>query len=277
VNDSLLSDLAGMRSIREMRLQNTSITNSGLTQLEGLADLEVLWLDHAHVTDIGLPSLVKLRKLVILNLMGNRAVTDDGVRFLSVSLPGLKHLMVGGTMVTDAGLAHLSGFHGLEGLQIPGQGAKITDASLAHLAGLAHLEVLNLRDSGVTDAGLGSLRVLKKLRWLDLSGTSITDAGLEQLSALVGLEEIHLGGTEVTDAGLKHLYGLKSLKNLEVGSAVRIAKLRAALPSLTRVWRVSVAVREGTTFAANWAPGCYRWFAVDWHPASWLGNQPEGS
>ena len=39
--------------------------------------------------------------------------------------------------------------------------------------------------------------------------------------------------------------------------------------------RMSVAVGEGTTLAASWAPGCYRWFAVDWHPASWLGIQPE--
>ena len=38
---------------------------------------------------------------------------------------------------------------------------------------------------------------------------------------------------------------------------------------------VSVAVGEGTTLAANWALGCYRWFAVDWRPASWLGIQPE--
>jgi internalin A len=254
VNDSVLYDLAGIRSIREMRLQNTSITDAGLTRFEGLADLECLWLDHAHVTDIGLASLVKLKKLVILNLNGNPGVTDEGVRFLSVSLPGLKHLMVGGTMVTDAGLAHLSGFHGLEGLQIPGQGAKITDAGLAHLAGLTHLEVLNLSDSGVTDAGLGSLRGLKKLRWLNLSGTSITDAGLEQLSARVGLEQLYLGRTEVTDAGLKHLYDLKSLKTLEVGgdvSADGIAKLRAASPSLTRVYRVKASVRHPPTAPIN--------------------------
>ena len=38
---------------------------------------------------------------------------------------------------------------------------------------------------------------------------------------------------------------------------------------------LSVAVGKGTTLAASWAPGCYRWFAVDWHPASWLGIQPE--
>jgi hypothetical protein len=38
--------------------------------------------------------------------------------------------------------------------------------------------------------------------------------------------------------------------------------------------KVSVAVSEGTTSAASGAPRCYRWFAVDWHPAGWLGNQP---
>ncbi len=254
VNDSVLDDLAAIRSIRQMRLQNTSITDAGLSRIEGLADLQCLWLEHAHVTDVGLASLAKLKKLVILNLNGNRGVTDEGVRFLSVSLPRLKRLMVGGTMVTDAGLAHLSGFHGLEGLQIPGQGAKITDAGVAHLAGLTHLEVLNLSDSGVTDAGLVSLRGLKNLLWLNLNGTSITDAGLEQLSARVGLVQLNLGRTEVTDAGLKHLYDLKSLETLEFGGAVSadgIEKLRAASPSLTRVYRVKASVRRPLTAPIN--------------------------
>jgi pimeloyl-ACP methyl ester carboxylesterase len=40
---------------------------------------------------------------------------------------------------------------------------------------------------------------------------------------------------------------------------------------------VSVAVGQGTTLAANWRPGCYRLFTVDWHPGSWLGNQPDRS
>ena len=152
------------------------MTDAGLARLGGLVELEVLWCGNAEVTDAGLASLVKLKKLDVLELNGNPGVTDEGVRFLSENLPGLKHLLVSRTGVTDAGLDYLNGFTGLEGLQVEGQGAKITNAGLARLAGLVHLEVLNAGRSGVTDNGLGHLQGLRKLRWLNLNGTAIGDA-----------------------------------------------------------------------------------------------------
>ena len=270
VNDSLLSELAGLPSLREIRLQNTNVTDAGLSQLEGLSELEVLWVSHAHITDSGMASVVKLRKLAILDLIDDPRVTDEGVRFLASNLPGLKHLIVSRSSVTDAGLAHLQGFPALEGLQIQGQGRMITDAGMARLWGLAHLEVLNLSDSGVTDEGIAQLQGLKKLRWLNLSGTAvsdsglrrlreiqslrwlnlsgthITDAGLLALTGLVDLEQLFLDETDVTDAGLKHLCGMKSLKVIVVGganvSAEGVDELRTALPSSTRVRKGSTRV-----------------------------------
>ncbi len=268
VGDSMLAELRDVPSLREIRLQNTSVTDAGLARLEGPANLEVLWLGNSQVTDAGLPALVKLKKLVILDLIGNRGVTDQGVQFLSLNVRQLKHLMVSRTGVTDSGLTALKRFAGLEGLQVEGRGAKITDAGLAGLKELAHLEVLNVAGSAVTDAGLGHLHELKKLRWLNLNRTSIGDAGLSRLgeikslrwlslsltnitddglahlSALPNLEQLFIDGTKVTDRGLKHLYGLKSLKMLVVGgsevSVEGVDALRAALPksTLTRMRNV---------------------------------------
>jgi hypothetical protein len=253
VNDSLLADFAGLSSVGELRLQNTNVTDAGLAHLAGLADLQFLWVDKANVTDAGLSSLVKLKKLEILNLNGNPGVTDKGVHFLSLNLPGLKHLLIGGTSVTDAALADLSAFTALEGLQIEGQSAKITDSGLDRLERLTHLEVLNIAGSGVTDAGVGNLRSLKRLRWLNLdrtavgdeglrrlcemkslrwlslNGTNITDAGLESLSRLTGLEKLQVMKTRISDRGLKHLYRLKSLKSLFFSGTEVTAEGRAAL------------------------------------------------
>ncbi len=270
VNDSLLADFSGLSSVSELRLQNTNVTDAGLAQLEGLADLEVLWVSKANVSDAGLSSLVKLKKLGILNLNGNPGVTDQGVHFLSLNFPGLKHLLLSGTKVTDAALADLRAFTALEGLQIEGQSAKITDSGLARLRGLTHLEVLNVAGSRVTDAGVGNLQSLKRLRWLNLNrttvgdeglrqlcemkslrwlslrGTNITDAGLESLSRLTGLEQLYVEGVSISDDGLKHLYNLKSLKSLVVGgtevTAEGVEALRAALPSstTTRLGKASV-------------------------------------
>ncbi len=260
VNDSLLADFAGLSSVRELRLQNTNVTDAGLAQLAGLADLEVLWVDKANITDAGFSSLVNLKKLVILSLNGNSGVTDQGVHFLALNLPGLKHLLLSGTNVTDAALTDLSAFTALEGLQIEGQSAKITDSGLAHLKRLTHLEVLNIAGSGVTDAGVGNLQSFKKLRWLNLDrtamgdeglrqlcelnsvrwlslrGTNVTDDGLESLSRLTGLEQLAVEGARISDDGLKHLYSMKSLKSLVVRgnevTAEGVAALRASASKL---------------------------------------------
>ncbi len=283
VNDVVLSEIVHLPALREIRLQNTSITDRGLARLGELADLEVLWAGSPKLTDAGLAGLVKLRKLTILNVSGSLGVTDDGVKFLSSNLPGLKHLLLSYTGVTDAGLAYLRGFDGLEGIQIDGQGVKITDAGLAHLKGLDRLEVLNLSGSGVTDSGLTHLQGLRKLRWLNLRGTAvgdaglariaeikslrmlmlsdlhITDAGLLNLSELDGIEQLFMDETDVTDAGLKHLHGLKSLKTLWLSSVSisveGVAALRAALPPSTVVRMGTV---KGPRAAAAPAPGAER-------------------
>jgi Leucine-rich repeat (LRR) protein len=61
-----------------------------------------------------------------------------------------------GTQVTDAGLAHLQGLTGLQGLWLIN--TQVTDAGLAHLQGLTGLQVLSLDNTQVTDAGLAKLR-----------------------------------------------------------------------------------------------------------------------
>lgn len=266
VNDSIVPDLAALGSVREIRLENTSITDDGLARFRGPAELEVLWLNGAQITDAGLVHLAGLRKLDILSVSGNRGITDEGVRFLSKSLPGLTHLMVSDTSVTDAGLVHVAEFRRLMGFQVSGQGARITDLGLARLASLVQLEVLNVRGSGVTDAGLAHLIPLNKLRWLDaadtaitdegvlhlekvqslrwldLSRTRITDAGLEPISRITALQSLSVEGMPLTDAGLKHLHALKSLLRLLIRNTSvtprGIAALRAVL-------RPAVVIRAG--------------------------------
>jgi hypothetical protein len=233
VNDSLLPNLAAEPMLRFLALENTRITDAGLARLDGPANLDALWVSYSGLSDAALPHLVRFRKLNVLMLNGNPRVTDEGVRYLARHLSSLRHLIVGETGVTDAGLASLGGFDALEGLQIDGQGARISDAGLEHLVGLEHLEVLNLSGSGVTDAGLASLQALRRLRWLNLSKTGITDAALAKLSRYTGMKDLFLNETTITDSGLKHIHGLTSLRLLTLdGTAVSlegVAQLKATL------------------------------------------------
>jgi hypothetical protein len=114
-------------------------------------------------------------------------------------------------------------------------GTRITNAGLAHLKGLTKLRCLWLWNTRIDDQGLRHLKGMTKLWQLLLDGTKVTDAGLAHLKGLVELEEwLGLSDTLVTDQGLKHLEGLTKLQSLTLMrtkvTEEGVKKLRAALP-----------------------------------------------
>jgi hypothetical protein len=71
-------------------------------------------------------------------------------------LTNLSSLILDGTQVSDAGLAHLHGLTNLGSLSLGG--TQVSDAGLPHLTGLVRLSVLWLGDTRVTDAGIRKLK-----------------------------------------------------------------------------------------------------------------------
>lgn len=68
---------------------------------------------------------------------------------------GLPLLLMGGTKITDAGLAHLKSFPELRKISL--FETQVTDAGLEHLKALPKLEVALLAGSKVTEEGKKSL------------------------------------------------------------------------------------------------------------------------
>lgn len=118
-------------------------------------------------------------------------------------LSGLRNVNLGGSDVTDAGLAHLEGMTGLTTLYV--DSSKVTDAGLARLRGLTGLEDLFAGDTRVGDAGLAHLRTLTRLRMVFLNNTRVTDAGLTHLAGLPALRQVDLRGSMVTAEGVQAL------------------------------------------------------------------------
>ena len=110
---------------------------------------------------------------------GPRSPALDGELAMLRDLGRLVSLHLGGTDVTDKGLAHLAGQAALKRLHL--EKTKVSDAGLAHLAGWESLSYLNLYQTEVTDAGLAHLEGLKSLKNLYLWQTKVTPEGAEKL------------------------------------------------------------------------------------------------
>jgi len=100
---AFLKDLTGLR---ELRIEQSRISDAGLANLEGLRDLVSLSLSYdAKVTDAGLAHLRGLTKIRDLDL-SRTGISDSGLRELK-DMQGLQRLDLTRTRITDDGLVLL--------------------------------------------------------------------------------------------------------------------------------------------------------------------------
>lgn len=104
-NLELLKPVANQ--VKWMDLARTQVTDAGLANLAGMKNLTRLHLENTKITDAGLEHLKGLANLEYLNLYGTQ-VTDAGIQKLA-GLKNLKKLFVWQTKVTDAGAQKLAG------------------------------------------------------------------------------------------------------------------------------------------------------------------------
>ncbi len=108
-----------------------------------------------------------------------KAFGDKELAALAPIAPAIEWLDLGGTSVTDAGLAALGAMHHLVRLHL--DQCPVTDSGLAALKGLKRIEYLNLRATAVTDRGIGVLSALPRLRSLYVWQTAVTPAAMKAL------------------------------------------------------------------------------------------------
>lgn len=129
LDDEQLECMAGLDSVRFLRLESTGITDAGLQHVQGLASLEEISLYRTHVTSAGLEFLRGLTNLKNLGL-NETEINDAGLKHLA-GLKNLQHLWLDGTAVSDAGLPSLNSLKQLKDL-----GLRNTRATKAAVAGL---------------------------------------------------------------------------------------------------------------------------------------------
>jgi hypothetical protein len=137
-------------------------------------------------------------------VLSNSLVTDDGLAKLS-GIAGLRHLNLDACReITTRGMAHLVALKDLRKLSL--NHTTVDDAGLAHLPTLAHLSELSLiGNQTVTDAGAAHLARCPQLQVLRLKDTRLGDEALAELKSLPQLREVALEGSRVTEKGMADL------------------------------------------------------------------------
>ncbi len=170
--------LALIRDIQAcfLGLNNTPISDEGLSPLTRLSDLRVVNLYNTRITDQGLVVLARSQYVRLLTLNWTR-ITDDGLVALE-TMPSLRMLYLGDTSITDRGVTHLAKMSQLEALKFTR--LPVTDDGLQLLAAMPRLRFLGLNETHVTDAGLTHLDGFPKLGYLDVQGTVISESAIEE-------------------------------------------------------------------------------------------------
>lgn len=163
-----------------------------------LADLQPVIEKLNAGLGIGIAPLAQNEPWLACNASLNKEFGDDDLAKLAPLKANLRWLDLGGTKVTDAGLAAVSEQRNLTRLHL--ERTAITDAGLACVAKLRNIEYLNLHGTAVTDAGLQHLRRLPKLKKLYLWQTGVTPEAAKQLAAdLTNQQQIQRWRQEIED------------------------------------------------------------------------------
>ncbi|HUS07472.1 MAG TPA: hypothetical protein VMZ52_14290 [Bryobacteraceae bacterium] len=222
--------------VSAVNLRSSWIEDSDLLQLAGLKSLTELDLSETRITDIGFQALKSLTNVSRINLYYSEQIGDGALAAMK-GWKQLRSVNLRGTKVTDAGLVHLAGLP-IETLDVGY--SLFTDNGFDALVNLPKLKYLAAGGNKITDTGLNSLRLLTSLTELDVSGSQRTDSGLwaatitdrsiETIDSLQSIQALNLKGAKFTDAGLNRLTRLKQLKRLDLGetnlSAIGLASLK---------------------------------------------------
>ena len=107
ITDAALEHLSGLKNLRQLGLDHTSVAGPGLRHIAGLGNLEELWLLDTPLADAGTEHLCELTKLRLLDLRETNV--GDATLANLADLVALEELSIGGPGITDGGLVHLQG------------------------------------------------------------------------------------------------------------------------------------------------------------------------
>ncbi|MBD3675093.1 MAG: hypothetical protein HUJ26_16370 [Planctomycetaceae bacterium] len=218
ISDRGIEQLASLSRLVSLLLHHApNVTNASMEAVGKMTQLRELYLEDTQLTDTGVRELLGFQNLRVLVLTGTR-ISDTGVSLLA-NLETIDVLCLDSTNITGQGLSDLPD---TQGMMLSMKHCPITDDSLKrYLQSHRKTRALSLGGSEITDDPIKLIGALQKLEFLDLNNTAVTNESIATISQLPELSELSLDNTGVTDEGMKHLLGHANLLVLELrGTAV---------------------------------------------------------
>jgi Leucine-rich repeat (LRR) protein len=211
LSDSAVPQLVKLNNLTDLRLDGTQVSDAGIEELQRALRRTRIAANPAQ------PQRAAARWVLE---QGGVLTLDSGEVSSRSDLPR-GACVVRKVDLTDAkgslgdGLATLAACDQLSELVL--KGTRVGDAELAHLSSLAQLTSVDLSQTAVTDAGLAMLATLSGLRTLILDGTKVSGVGLEALVDKVPLERLQMAECHADAKGLAAVARFKSLTALDLG------------------------------------------------------------
>jgi serine/threonine protein kinase len=262
ISNAEMQTLAGLRKLKDIRIEYADIEDEGLRPLQSLPELRELTLrDSYKTTDAGMAILGTLKGLRRLVLEGSRSITNEGVKELT-SLKDLEGLFLAHSSLLDDGVVpYLRQIKGLRSISLHGC-PRFTSKALAEAASLPNLlqitfsskqldEVLDLgaakltaclfygesNQNLMTETELSSLTTAKTVRFFQLTNRMINEAQLERLAKMDNLNTLLLEKMVLPGSGLAAMKSSKvqRITLREVALTDEMLKGMAEIKTLKRI------------------------------------------
>ncbi|GAB6165039.1 hypothetical protein JCM19992_10390 [Thermostilla marina] len=212
-----LSSIAALPELVALKLGGYAVDDSCLAPLADCENLRDVTIDEASITQAGLEHLRK-RNLTSLTLSKCYSLNDTALEILE-AWPELRQLTLRDIPISGSCLAKLANARNLAVLRL--SQTMVGDEAMEAVGRLTSLEHLELAQTMVGDAGVEKLQGLEKLTYLDLSGTQLTRNGLTALCALKSLRYLHLNDlSDITDDSILQRECWPHLEGLSVGPSI---------------------------------------------------------
>ncbi len=224
VTDEQLVHLKPLCNLRRLDLSASSeLTGAGLSHLKGMTGLRTLCLDDCtELADVAMAHAGELTGLRRMSVRDCDGLTDAGFAPVS-NMNGLREIYLSYCDgLSDVGLAHVARVSTLRTIDIA-DCPRLTAAGLAPLASMGSLETLAIGGTGPSLEDLGHLEATPRRLWkLEVGSAELSERAVAALEDLPALRELMLWGCDITDAQLMHLYGLRRLRIIDMGAICEV-------------------------------------------------------